>query len=360
MPNTSNQSLPYPSPTDPVNVPGDIQALAEAIDTKLLDKAVVDAKGDLIVGVADNTIDNLNVGANNTVLVADSTNATFGMKWATLTDASLASNAVSTAKIQDSAVTTAKIADLNVTTGKIADGSVTTAKMVDANVTTAKIADAAVTTAKIADANVTTAKIADGSVTAAKIAGGAIPSSVPTGVVSPYAGSTAPAGYLLCDGSAVSRTTYSALFAVIGTTYGAGDGSTTFAVPDLRSRFVAGRGTATWSDALAETGGTKDAVVVSHTHTTPSHSHDASIGGGDHFHTYNVRTDMTAGGSSGSPMISNNTGNPNSRNTDIGGHSHTISVTGGSGATIAAPTGAVSGTDQNLPPYITLNHIIKT
>lgn len=319
MPNTSNQALPYPAPTDPVNVPGDIQALAEAIDTKMLDKAVVNAKGDLIVGVADNTIARQGVGANDTVLVADSAQGN-GVKWATLTDTSLASNSVSTAKIQDSAVTTAKIAD----------------------------------------ANVTTAKIADGSVTAAKIAGGAIPSSVPTGVVTPFAGSTAPAGYLLCDGSAVSRTTYADLFAVIGTTYGAGNGSTTFAVPDLRSRFIAGRGTGTWSDTLAETGGTKDAVVVSHTHTTPSHSHDASIGGGDHFHTYNVRTDMTAGGSSGSPMISNNTGNPNSRNTDIGGHSHTISVTGGSGATIAAPTGAVSGTDQNLPPYITLNHIIKT
>lgn len=53
-----------------------------------------------------------------------------------------------------------------------------------------------------------------------------------TGMVSPYAGSVAPAGWLICDGSAISRTTYSALFAVIGTTYGAGDGSTTFNIPD--------------------------------------------------------------------------------------------------------------------------------
>lgn len=62
-----------------------------------------------------------------------------------------------------------------------------------------------------------------------------------TGVVFPFAGSTAPAGWLLCDGSAVSRATYATLFGVIGTTYGAGDGSTTFNLPDLRGRVVAGR-----------------------------------------------------------------------------------------------------------------------
>ena len=54
------------------------------------------------------------------------------------------------------------------------------------------------------------------------------------GVIQMYAGTTPPDGWLLCDGSAVSRTTYAALFAVIGTTYGAGDGSTTFNLPDLR------------------------------------------------------------------------------------------------------------------------------
>lgn len=56
-----------------------------------------------------------------------------------------------------------------------------------------------------------------------------------TGMVSPYGGSVAPDGWLICDGSAVSRTTYSALFAVIGTTYGAGDGSTTFNIPNIGS-----------------------------------------------------------------------------------------------------------------------------
>ena len=62
------------------------------------------------------------------------------------------------------------------------------------------------------------------------------------GEIKPFAGSTIPTGWLLCDGSAVSRTIYSELFTVIGTTYGTGDGSTTFNLPDLRNRFMVGAG----------------------------------------------------------------------------------------------------------------------
>ena len=63
---------------------------------------------------------------------------------------------------------------------------------------------------------------------------------VPPGAVIPYAGSSAPDGWLLCDGRTVSRTTYAALFAVIGTAYGAGDGSATFTLPDFRGRTAVG------------------------------------------------------------------------------------------------------------------------
>lgn len=63
---------------------------------------------------------------------------------------------------------------------------------------------------------------------------------VPTGVVMPFAGDSAPEGFLLCDGQAVNRTTYANLFSVIGTKYGEGDGSTTFNVPNLVDRFVEG------------------------------------------------------------------------------------------------------------------------
>ena len=64
-----------------------------------------------------------------------------------------------------------------------------------------------------------------------------------TGVVLPYAGSSAPIGFLLCNGQAISRTKYQNLFDIIGTTYGEGDGSTTFNLPNLQNKFIQGTGT---------------------------------------------------------------------------------------------------------------------
>lgn len=95
----------------------------------------------------------------------------------------------------------------------------------------------------------------------------------------PFAGSTAPQGYLLCDGSAVDRTTYATLFAVIGTTYGAGDGSTTFNVPDLSGRVVIG---VSGSHALGTTGGSETVTLTAdqlpaHTHVVPQHGHANDI-----------------------------------------------------------------------------------
>ena len=94
---------------------------------------------------------------------------------------------------------------------------------------------------------------------AKQIAGGA---TVPTGAILPYGGTTAPSGYVLANGAAISRTTFADLFAVYGTTYGAGDGSTTFNVPDLRGRFPLGKAAAGTGSTLGGTGGTLD-----HTHT---------------------------------------------------------------------------------------------
>lgn len=85
----------------------------------------------------------------------------------------------------------------------------------------------------------------------------------PPGVITPYAGSSAPLGYLLCDGSAVSRATYPSLFGVIGTTYGVGDGSTTFNLPDMKGRVAVGKSTDTEFDALGETGGAKTVTLTS-------------------------------------------------------------------------------------------------
>jgi len=112
---------------------------------------------------------------------------------------------------------------------------------------------------------------------------------VPTGTVSAFAGSSAPTGYLLCDGSAVNRTTYAALFGVISDTYGIGDGSTTFNLPDLRGRVVAGMGESllgATADTLGEDNGTI-ASTKTHTLTTaemPSHQHktDGTDSGDNH------------------------------------------------------------------------------
>jgi microcystin-dependent protein len=84
----------------------------------------------------------------------------------------------------------------------------------------------------------------DGNIaTTGTISGVAAITSIPAGVVYAYGGSTVPGGYLDCDGAAVSRATYSALFAAIGGIYGVGDGSTTFNVPDLRGRVIVAQGT---------------------------------------------------------------------------------------------------------------------
>ena len=110
--------------------------------------------------------------------------------------------------------------------------------------------------------------------------------AIPAGVTLPFAGSAAPSGWLLCAGQAVSRTTFAALFAAIGTFYGAGDGSTTVNLPDMRGRVAAGRddmgGTAAGRLTTAGSGVNGASLGASggaQTHTLdvnqiPSHSHN--------------------------------------------------------------------------------------
>jgi microcystin-dependent protein len=137
----------------------------------------------------------------------------------------------------------------------------------------------ALTAGTIVDADVS----ASAAIALSKLATGALPTAItvasanmvtataqallPAGAVMPFAMNSAPAGWLAADGSNVNRTTYAALFSAISTTYGVGDGSTTFALPDLRGYFV--RGSGTNSDATASgTFGVKQADdLKSHTHS---------------------------------------------------------------------------------------------
>jgi microcystin-dependent protein len=90
---------------------------------------------------------------------------------------------------------------------------------------------------------------------------------IPAGCVMSFAMNTAPSGWLKCDGSLVSRTTYAVLFTAIGTTFGAGDGSTTFKLPDLRGEFIRGFDDARGVDAGRAFGSSQSDEFKSHKHT---------------------------------------------------------------------------------------------
>lgn len=230
----------------------------------------------------------------------------------------------------------------------------------------------------------------------------------PVGTVFPYAGSSAPSGFVLCDGALYDRTAYAALFAVVGTTYGNTTGSN-FRVPDLRGRMPLGkddmgvgsanRVTAGSADILGGSGGEENHQLVtgelpahthngpSHTHNGPSHTHTGGshthaaggLGTSSYSHTHTIGQfgyflEVVYGGTYGLPPGYGL--NTVDRTTSADTHSHTVTGTtasggavatdaAGTGATSAAGTGATSSTGSdtphnNMPPYLTLNYIIST
>lgn len=141
------------------------------------------------------------------------------------------------------------------------------------------VAAGGITSNEIAANAVVTVGILDGAVTASKLAAGA---AIPAGAVMPFAMNSVPSGWLGADGTAVSRSTYAALFAAISTLYGVGDGSTTFNLPDLRGYFVRGSGTNV-DGTVSGTFAAKQAdELKSHTHTyTFKSTTGGSSAGGD-------------------------------------------------------------------------------
>jgi microcystin-dependent protein len=167
---------------------------------------------------------------------------------------------------------------------------------------------------------------------------------MPSGALLQWPTATAPTGFLLCTGAAVSRTIYAALFAVIGTTFGAGDGTTTFNLPDFDNRFAVGAGDLY---TVGATGGSKDAVVVSHNHNSGVTGSTSLTGS---FPTAANTSGNYSGVFSRGSGYSGNGGEPQTNyvvNMDAA-HTHTIASEG------------VSGTNANLPPYLSIYFIIKT
>ena len=217
------------------------------------------------------------------------------------------------------------------------------------------------------------------------------------GMIEMFAGSVAPNHWLLCDGSAVSRTTYSALFAVIGTTYGGGDGSTTFNLPDLVGRVPIGAGTGSaitsTQHTLGSTGGEETHTLTpeetalkghthslsDHTHTLSSHTHTTTIGSHRHYpysgssykfvQTTSGQT-VNAGGISGSGTRvyiaaatsattnwQSQTGSTDIGNKTSGGPSNNIS--GVPSDNTSGNVTETNGTAHNImQPYLSINYII--
>ena len=155
------------------------------------------------------------------------------------------------------------------------------------------------------------------------------------GVIQMFAGSTPPAGWLLCDGSAVSRTDYATLFAAIGTTWGVGDGSTTFNLPDLRGRAPIGAGAGSGLTARTLGGKLGSEYIQAHTHgfTQPTI-------------TSKYKNDGTTGGSA--------------RRYVQDGTSSSTTLATASGGAVGAVSGATTGSAGNMQPSAVVNFIIHT
>jgi microcystin-dependent protein len=190
--------------------------------------------------------------------------------------------------------------------------------------------------------------------------------SVQTGSIIPFGSGVVPTGYLLCDGQAVSRAAYADLFNAIGVTWGAGDGATTFNVPDMRGRTPVGRdnmgGVAANRIAAATprgaTGGAATHQLVAG--EMPLHTHVQNAHGHSHTHGSHSHVERMTNGGSGTAMPAAGAG---TLGTEVSSGITTDPTTPSADATSATPTNqdaGGNGAHNNVQPYGTTDYIIKT
>jgi len=168
----------------------------------------------------------------------------------------------------------------------------------------------------------------------------------PSGIIMAFGGTSAPTGFLVCDGSAVSRSTYSDLFAAIGVTWGSGNGSTTFNVPDLRGAFLRGSGTSSLDPSSPRSVGSFQAeAYLNHSHTASS-----SVSDPGHAHSYGTFNTAGLGVSNGAAGINYIT---------TGATGGTASAGTGVSVSTSVATSTTGGTETRPDNYAVL-YIIKT
>ena len=251
-----------------------------------------------------------------------------------VTGGTIAGASISSTTITGGTISSASTTNLSIAGGTISGASLTNPSITGGSIngiTDLAIADGGTGASTAAGARtnlglgslaikntVATEDIDNAAITAEKLASGIGVS--PTGLVNAFAGVNAPSGWLMCYGQAISRTTYAALFAVLGSAYGAGDGSTTFNIPDLRGRVIAGQDNMGGSsadrltgltggvngDILGATGGAQshtlsEAEMPSHTHDTGARSGSSGSSRGYSSNGSSANTLQTGGAGSDAP-----------------------------------------------------------
>ncbi len=168
---------------------------------------------------------------------------------------------------------------------------------------------------------------------------------IPTGCIIPWSDTSVPTGFLECNGAAVSRSTYATLFAIVATTYGAGNGSTTFNLPDLKDNVPLGRSN---SAALASSGGANTVTATGNVGGSTANATLSTAQLASHSHTFNCGEQNNLVTTMGARFL-NTAQVGNTANSGSGsGHDHNMSATFAGDATSV------------VQPYLTILYVIKT